>query len=72
MTYDPVNDRHGGNILGVKKVPVEPGSAGVQVQVKCDLLLEGFRPKRSAVLSRRLEGGGAASGGAVERAGVTE
>ena len=23
-----------------------PGSSGVQIKVKCDLLLEGFRPKR--------------------------
>jgi len=45
MTYDPVNDRKGGNILSTKKIPVEPGSAGVQIQVKCDLLLEGYRPK---------------------------
>ena len=46
MTYDPVNDRKGGNILDIKKVPPEPGSAGVQIKVKCDMLLEGFRPKR--------------------------
>lgn len=46
MTYDPVNDRKGGNILDVKKVPLEPGSSGVQVRVKCDMLLEGYRPRR--------------------------
>ncbi len=46
MTYDPVNDRKGGNILHIGKVPVEPGSSGVQIKVKCDLLLEGYRPKR--------------------------
>jgi hypothetical protein len=46
MTYDPVNDRKGGNILNVNKIPVEPGSSGVQIQVKCDMLLEGFRPRR--------------------------
>ena len=46
MTYDPVNDRKGGNILDIQKIPVEPGSSGVQIKVKCDLLLEGFRPKR--------------------------
>ncbi len=46
MTYDPVNDRKGGNILDIKKIPAEPGGAGVQIKVKCDLLLEGFRPKR--------------------------
>jgi len=46
MTYDPVNDRKGGNILEIKKIPVEPGGAGVQIRVKCDMLLEGFRPRR--------------------------
>lgn len=46
MTYDPVNDRKGGNILDIKTIPAEPGSSGVQIKVKCDLLLEGFRPRR--------------------------
>lgn len=46
MTYDPVNDRKGGNILNVKKVPVEPGSSGVRIRVQCDMLLEGYRPRR--------------------------
>ncbi len=46
MTYDPVNDRKGGNILDIKKIPAEPGSGGVQIRVKCDMLLEGFRPRR--------------------------
>ena len=46
MTYDPVNDRKGGNILDIKKIPVEPGGSGVQIRVKCDMLLEGFRPRR--------------------------
>jgi hypothetical protein len=46
MTYDPVNDRKGGNILAINKRPPEPGSSGVQIQVKCCLLLEGFRPGR--------------------------
>ena len=46
MTYDPVNDRKGGNILDIKKIPAESGSAGVQIRVKCDMLLEGFRPRR--------------------------
>lgn len=44
MTYDPLNDRKGGNILKIGKVPLEPGSSGVQIQVKCCQLLEGFRP----------------------------
>ncbi len=46
MTYDPVNDRKGGNILDIAKVPLEPGSSGVQIRVQCDMLLEGFRPRR--------------------------
>jgi hypothetical protein len=46
MTYDPVNDRKTGSILEVKKVPAEPGSSGVQIKLKMDLMLEGYRPKR--------------------------
>ena len=46
MTYDPVNDRKGGNILAIGKVPKEPGSSGVQIKVKCCMLLEGHRPGR--------------------------
>ena len=45
MTYDPVNDRKGGNILCIEKVPLAPGSSGVQIKVKCDMLLEGYRPR---------------------------
>lgn len=44
MTYDPVNDRKRGPVLDVKTVPIYPGSSGVQIHVKPDLLLEGFRP----------------------------
>ena len=44
MTYDPVNDRKGGNILAIDKVPTGPGNSGVQIQVKCCMLLEGHRP----------------------------
>lgn len=46
MTYDPLNDRKGGNILDIKKVEKEPGSSGVRIRVECDMLLEGYRPKR--------------------------
>jgi len=46
MTYDPVNDRKGGNILDIKKIPIEPGSSGTQIRVKCDMMLEGYRPRR--------------------------
>ena len=46
MPYDPVNDRKRGGILEVKKIPVEPGSSGIQIKLKMDLMLEGYRPKR--------------------------
>ncbi len=46
MTYDPVNDRKGGNIFDIRNVPIEPGSSGVQIRVQCDMMLEGFRPHR--------------------------
>ncbi|MCB1092692.1 MAG: hypothetical protein KDL87_14245, partial [Verrucomicrobiae bacterium] len=35
-----------GEILEVKKIPVEPGSSGVQMRIKVDMMLEGYRPKR--------------------------
>ncbi len=46
MTYDQVNDRKGGNILKFDKVPAQTGSSGVQIQVYCGILLEGFRPRK--------------------------
>jgi hypothetical protein len=46
MTFDPVNDRKGGNILKTTKVPVRPGCSGVQIQVECGMLLEGYRPTK--------------------------
>jgi hypothetical protein len=46
MAYDPVNDRKTGSVLEVKKVPVEPGGSGVQMKIKMDMMLEGYRPKR--------------------------
>ena len=46
MTYDPVNDRKGGNI-SIGKVPIEPGCSGVQIKVTCCMLLEGHRPGRT-------------------------
>jgi hypothetical protein len=45
-SYDQVNDRKGGPLVDVKTVDREPGSSGIQIQVKPDLLLEGFRPGR--------------------------
>ena len=44
MTYEPMHDRKGGNILAIDKVPVEVGSSGVRIKVKCCMMLEGFRP----------------------------
>ncbi len=44
MTYDPTNDRKGGNILDIRQIPMRPGCSGVQIQVECGMLLEGFRP----------------------------
>ena len=46
MTYEPVNDRKGENILAIGKLPLEPGSSGVQIKVKCCMLLEGHRASR--------------------------
>ncbi|QDV66655.1 hypothetical protein Poly24_03420 [Rosistilla carotiformis] len=46
MTYDPVNDRKGGNILATNRVPIRPGCSGVQIQVQCGMLLEGYRPTK--------------------------
>ena len=46
LTFDPVNDRHGGNILKTEKLPAQPGDSGVRIQVQCDIMLEGFRPRR--------------------------
>ncbi|WP_395745078.1 hypothetical protein [Prosthecobacter sp.] len=46
MTYDPVNDRKTGSVLEVTKIPVAPGCSGVQMKIKMDMMLEGYRPKR--------------------------
>jgi hypothetical protein len=46
LMYDPLNDRHGGNILKTEKLPPRPGDSGVRIQVQCDILLEGYRPRR--------------------------
>ncbi len=46
MIYDPVNDRKTGGIIEVKKISIEPGSSGVQIKLKMDMMLEGYRPKR--------------------------
>lgn len=46
LMFDPLNDRHGGNILKTEKLDTQPGNSGVRIQVQCDILLEGFRPHR--------------------------
>ncbi len=44
LMFDPLNDRHGGNILKTEKLPPRPGDSGVRISVQCDILLEGYRP----------------------------
>ncbi len=46
MTFDPVNDSKRAAVLEVKRVPVLHGSAGVELQLRLDMMLEGYRPKR--------------------------
>jgi hypothetical protein len=46
MTYDPTNDRKGGNILKINDVPVVAGCSGVQIQLEVGMMLEGFRPTK--------------------------
>jgi hypothetical protein len=46
MTYDPVNDSKRGYVLEVRKIPAEPGSSGVQIKLKMEMMLEGYRPNR--------------------------
>jgi len=50
LTYDPINDRKGGDILEQKIIPLAPGSSGLQLRVKCGLLLEGYRPRRIVIV----------------------
>jgi len=50
LTYDPINDRKGGEILESKTIPAELGSSGLQLRVKCGMLLEGYRPKRIVIV----------------------
>ena len=44
MTYDPVNDRKRGPMLDIREVEKLPGCSGMQIDVKPELLLEGYRP----------------------------
>jgi hypothetical protein len=45
-TWDQINDRKRGTLLEAKELPAVPGSSGLQVKFKSELLIEGFRPKR--------------------------
>ncbi len=45
-TYDQVNDRQGGSLLEVDSAATAPGSSGVQIRFRANLLIEGFRPGR--------------------------
>ncbi len=45
-TYDPVNDRKFGPVLRIEQVEAAPGSSGVRITFRPDLLLEGYRPQR--------------------------
>jgi hypothetical protein len=44
--YDQVNDRMYCEVLEIKTVPAAPGSSGIQLVIKPENLLEGFRPRR--------------------------
>ena len=46
LMHDPVNDRKRGPILGVEHVSPEQGGSGIQIRIRPDLLLEGYRPNR--------------------------
>ncbi|MDB6136066.1 MAG: hypothetical protein JWM59_4309 [Verrucomicrobiales bacterium] len=45
-TYDQLNDRMYGELLESKACPAVPGGGGLQVVIKVENLLEGFRPRR--------------------------
>lgn len=44
--FDPVNDRRSGPVKALRTTPASPGYSGVEMDVRPDFLLEGFRPKR--------------------------
>lgn len=46
LTYDPINDRKGGEIVESTTIPTAYGSSGIQLRVKCSMLLEGYRPRK--------------------------
>ncbi|HEV7403567.1 MAG TPA: hypothetical protein VGO11_11595 [Chthoniobacteraceae bacterium] len=50
QTYDPQNDRKGGEILETKTIPAGPGCSGLQLKVKVSMMLEGYRPRRIVIV----------------------
>ena len=44
--YDQINDRMYAELLEIRSVPIAAGSSGLQLVVKPENLLEGFRPRR--------------------------
>ncbi|MDB6030953.1 MAG: hypothetical protein JWM16_1291 [Verrucomicrobiales bacterium] len=44
--YDQINDRMYAEIVEIKSDPIAPGSSGLQLVIKPENLLEGFRPRR--------------------------
>ena len=44
--YDQNSDRMYANVLEIKNVPIALGSSGIQLVIKPENLLEGFRPRR--------------------------
>ncbi len=45
-TYDQINDRMYCELLEIRNFPVTPGSSSLQLVIKPENLLEGFRPRR--------------------------
>ncbi|MSU33796.1 MAG: hypothetical protein EXS36_01545 [Pedosphaera sp.] len=45
-SYDQSNDRMHCEVLEIRNVPIVPGSSGLQLVIKPENLLEGFRPRR--------------------------
>jgi len=44
--YDQINDRMYCEVLEIRTIPIAPGSSGLQLVIKPENLLEGFRPRR--------------------------
>ncbi len=44
--FDPVNDRRSGPLTALRKVAPAPGRRGLEIDVRPDFLLEGYRPKK--------------------------